>query len=169
MVTSDAGSCARRGSCATRSREPFILRSRRTRAISTRSAACVRVQMGALDRLLQRHRSLAACYLSAYRPAPGPSREGGACVGWHWFVIRTSGATRSGPSCASAIDSRVGFFEPLAVWMLSRHRRRGGRYPEAERLWRESLALPIGPHMEEQGARRVSAAVRDFFALRSPS
>ena len=156
------------------SREPFILRSRRTPGyLDPVQAACVRVQMGALDRLLQRHRSLAACYLSglAGLPLRLPEEGGALRRTWHWFVIRTSRRDALRTFLRErGIDSRVGFFEPLAGLDAFRGiAGAGGRYPEAERLWRESLALPIGPHMEEQGARRVSAAVRDFFALRSPS
>ena len=96
---------------------------------------------------------------------PAAVEQGAVERTWHWFVIGTPRRDELRTFLRRrGIDSRAGFFEPLAGLETFREfSGAGGRYPEAERLWRESLALPIGPHMEEQDARRVIAAVRDFF------
>ncbi len=136
---------------------PFILRSRRTPGyLDPVQAACVRVQMGAFARIVAHQRALAARYLSGLAGLPLllPGESAPLERSWHWFVVGTTRRDELRAFLRSrGIDTRAGFFEPLS-----------GGSPEADKLWRESLALPMGPHMEEEDARRVIESVTAFFA-----
>ena len=47
--------------------------------------------------------------------------------------------------------------------MQARYGTRGGQFPVAERLCRENLSLPVGPHMTDEMQARVADAVIAFF------
>ena len=147
---------------------PLVLESRRTPCyLDPLQVACLRAQSVALERILTHHRKLSDVYLTglAGLPLALPHPESPQAHTWYWFVIRTP--RRDGLRAfleKRGIDSRCGFFEPLArLPAFADLPSRCEPYPEAEKLWRESLALPIGVHLEEADVQRVVAAVTAFF------
>ena len=128
-------------------------------------AAFLRVRLARLDDWNRRRRSLA----DRYRGALGdldlvlpPPDDDAVESSWHLFVVRV----RDRPGVRSAlarsgIETLVHY--PVPPFAQSGFRHLGippGSYPLAERLAREVLSLPLGPHLPPEDADAVVAALR---------
>jgi aminotransferase EvaB len=147
---------------------PWCVQSRRTPGyLDPVPVACLRAQITALDRILAHQVRLADGYSRGLAGLPIilPQPEAPGAHTWYWYVIGTSRRDDLRAFLARrGIDTRAGFFEPLP--RLSGFRGLSdsvGPFPTAEKLWRESLALPIGTHLDLPDVHRVVEAVRAFF------
>jgi dTDP-4-amino-4,6-dideoxygalactose transaminase len=128
-------------------------------------------QLPQLDRFNQQRRDLAGHYFHRWRsgaPVALPER-GDAGHSWHMFNIRLPldelRITRA--DFIAAMDARgiaVGTHYP-AIHLLSAYRELGwreGQCPNAERIGRETLTLPLFPAMTTADVDRVVDAVNDI-------
>jgi len=127
-------------------------------------AAVLRVKLDRLDAWNRRRRAVAATYLEELEgtsfclPRVAPHAE----PVWHQFVIRCErrDAVREALA-ADGVPTAVHYPVPphrqLAFADLPR-----GPLPVAERLAREVLSLPIGPHLDERDVRTTVAALKAY-------
>jgi dTDP-4-amino-4,6-dideoxygalactose transaminase len=128
-------------------------------------AALLSVKLARLDAQNERRRQIAARYLEGLRDTPVrlPLVAEGSVPAWHLFVIRHPDRDRL------ADELRRHGVETLIHYPVPPHR--SGAYrgltvdPDqvrvAARLADEVLSLPIGPHLSDDDADEVIAAVRD--------
>ena len=127
-------------------------------------AALLRVKLARLDEWNDRRRAVAAAYLDAL--AGGglllPAVPGWADPVWHLFVIRSPDR-----DALTAHLDRCGIgwlvHYPLPPHRQDAYRDLGygaGSFPLAERLSREVLSLPMGPHLTSGERARVIAALQ---------
>jgi len=123
-------------------------------------AAILRVKLRCLDEWNERRAAIAARYLDRLKGLPGiqlPHVPNWAMPVWHLFVINA--AARDG----LAAELRVAGVETLIHYPIPPHLQDAyadlqlprGSFPVAERLAREVLSLPIGPHLSAEDAERV--------------
>ena len=64
-----------------------------------------------------------------------------------------------------SIETGVHYPRPLHLLqpVVQRYGTREGQFPHAERLCRENLSLPVGPHMTEAMLEHVADSVVAFF------
>jgi dTDP-4-amino-4,6-dideoxygalactose transaminase len=129
-------------------------------------AAVLRVKLPLLDEWNQRRRRVAARYLDGLRgtalrlPATAP----GVDPVWHVFVVRSDARDRLNEHL-----TRNGV-QTLIHYPIPPHRQAAyadlgypiGAFPIAERIHRECLSLPIGPHLTDDQVGAVIDAVRSF-------
>jgi dTDP-4-amino-4,6-dideoxygalactose transaminase len=67
------------------------------------------------------------------------------------------------------IDTSVHYPAPLHLMEPVKHQfgTREGQFPVAERLCRENVSLPVGPHMTAEMLDRVASGVIGFFKRRA--
>jgi dTDP-3-amino-3,4,6-trideoxy-alpha-D-glucose transaminase len=127
-------------------------------------AAFLRVKLGRLGGWNARRRRLAARYAEALAGVPGiatPRVRAGAEPSWHLFVVQSPERDALAARLAAA------GVETLVHSPLPPHRQpayagtplAGAALPEAERVAREVLSLPIGPHLTDADAERVVEAL----------
>jgi dTDP-4-amino-4,6-dideoxygalactose transaminase len=123
-------------------------------------AAVLRVKLPHLDRWIAARRAHAAAYRAALRGVIAPEEKHFHV--YNQFVIRSQERDALQRHLqAAAIDTAV--YYPLAL-----HQQpcfaylNAGRFPEAERAARESLALPIWPEMPDDARKHVIASVNSF-------
>ncbi|MFJ5846912.1 MULTISPECIES: DegT/DnrJ/EryC1/StrS family aminotransferase [unclassified Streptomyces] len=120
-----------------------------------------------LDRLLERRREIAAIYEEGLRPlgpALLPPPAGFEERSVYTYVVRAQqrGELRA-QLAKEGIETAVYYPRPLHLQPAFAHLGHGtGDFPVAERLSRESLALPLHPDMAPGAAERVVAAVNRF-------
>ena len=125
-------------------------------------AAVLGVKLERLDAWNERRRRIASAYLEALRGLPLrlPSVPDWAEPVWHLFVVRH--ADRDGLHRALAQEG-VG---ALIHYPTAPHHQgafasmRAMSLPISERIHREVLSLPIGPHLSDEQVRAVVRAVR---------
>jgi perosamine synthetase len=125
------------------------------------AAALARGQLARLDAFVARRRALASRYraLLAHVPARLPAEQGSRHV-YHRFVL---GLQRDPAVIAEALTThgvaaRRPVFRPA-------HRALGlDGFPEADRLWTESLSIPCYPALTDAEVERVARAVRTVLA-----
>jgi dTDP-4-amino-4,6-dideoxygalactose transaminase len=120
------------------------------------AAALARGQLARLDAFVARRRALAARYRArlAALPVRVPADAGARHV-YHRFVL---GLDRDPDAVAAALAAR-GVTARRPVFRPA-HQALGLRgYPEAERLWAESLSIPCYPALGDDEAERVEQAV----------
>ena len=129
-------------------------------------AAVLRAKLPYLADWNERRRSVASQYLerldgaSVTIPVVAPGMD----PVWHLFVVRS--ADRDG--LRSHLSARG--VETLIHYPIPPHRQAAyadlgmpeGAFPIAEKIHRECLSLPIGPHMSEAQVDEVVSAVRSF-------
>jgi dTDP-4-amino-4,6-dideoxygalactose transaminase len=129
-------------------------------------AALLTEKLAVLDGWNARRRAIAARYLDglAGLPLALPADDPGHA--WHVFAVHTPARDAL---AAHLADEGVGTLVhyPIPPHLQEAYRDLGiaeGDLPVAERLARETLSLPMGPHLGAGDAERVVAAVRRFFA-----
>ena len=124
---------------------------------SSTGAPLARGQLARLDTFVARRRALAARYraLLAGAPARLPAEHGPRHV-YHRFVL---GLDRDPAAVLEALAARgVAARRPV---FRPAHRALGlGGYPEADRLWAESLSIPCYPALTDDEAEHVARALR---------
>ena len=125
------------------------------------AAALARGQLARLDDFVARRRALAARYraLLARVPARLPVDAGARHV-YHRFVL---GLDRDPAAVAHALGERgVAARRPV---FRPAHRARGlDGFPEADRLWAESLSIPCYPALRDDEVERVARALAAVLA-----
>jgi dTDP-4-amino-4,6-dideoxygalactose transaminase len=129
-------------------------------------AAVLRVKLRYLDEWNARRRAVADRYAAGLGgleaivlPSPGDS---GIEPVWHLYVVRTP--DRDGLAAAlRGAGIETGLHYPVAITRQPPYAG-GPPVPVAERLAAEVLSLPIGPHLDPDGADRVVEAVRGALA-----
>ncbi len=126
-------------------------------------AAVLRVKLPHLARWNKRRVEVAERYLSALAGTVTlPVVRSWAQPAWHLFVIRTAQRDALQEHLADrGIDTLVHYSVPPHR-QDAYIRMHGRNLPIAERLAREVLSLPIGPHMSDQEVDAVIDAVNSF-------
>jgi dTDP-4-amino-4,6-dideoxygalactose transaminase len=127
-------------------------------------AAVLRAKLGHLDAWNERREQIAKKYLTALAGTAlvlPTTREDATSV-WHLFVVRT------GRREAIQARLREAGVETLIHYPIPPHQQRayadafaGRSFPISERIHREVLSLPIGPHLSPEQADRVTTALRE--------
>jgi dTDP-4-amino-4,6-dideoxygalactose transaminase len=141
--------------------ERSTLAPRTNAKLTDMAAALARGQLARLDAFVARRRALAARYraLLAAAPARLPADAGRRHV-YHRFVL---GLDRDPAAVAQAlaahgVAARRPVFRPA-------HRAQGLEgFPEADRLWAESLSIPCYPALRDDESERVALAVAAVLA-----
>jgi dTDP-4-amino-4,6-dideoxygalactose transaminase len=129
-------------------------------------AALLSVKLPHLEGWNTRRRALARRYLDGLAGLPNltlPAATPGALPVWHLFVVRHPRRDALRAHLASqGIETLVHY--PIAPHASGAYRALGHRLPIAEQLAAEVLSLPMGPHVTDDQADHVVAAVRAFEA-----
>jgi dTDP-4-amino-4,6-dideoxygalactose transaminase len=127
-------------------------------------AAVLRVKLGFVEADNARRREIARRYLAGIRnPAvelPGATGLEGSA--WHLFVVHAPArdALRAHLE-AAGVQTLIHY--PVPPHKQEAYREWNGRVlPVTERLHREALSLPLGPHLSDEDVERVIAAVNAF-------
>jgi dTDP-4-amino-4,6-dideoxygalactose transaminase len=135
------------------------------------AAALGRIQLRMLDGFVAHRRRAAAYYtrrfLDADLPVVLPPERPWANPSYLHYVVWTRHRDALAAFLrARDIETSVHYPRPLHVLepVQARYGTRDGQFPEAERLCRENLSLPVGPHMTDAMLERVADGVIAFFA-----
>lgn len=129
-------------------------------------AAALRVKLGHLERWNRRREDLAAAYTTGLAGSGLvlPRVAEGADPVWHLYVVRTPRRDALQQHLAQqGIGSLIHY--PIPPHRQQAYAAMGigeGRFPIAERMAREVLSLPMGPHLRDAQQRRVIDSVQDF-------
>jgi dTDP-4-amino-4,6-dideoxygalactose transaminase len=127
-------------------------------------AAALRVVLPHLDAWTAARRRVASQYAEAGlgELVTLPPETAGAEPAYHLYVIRTPQRDRVSRALeAAGIESRAYYTPALHRQPAMGPYVRDGSLPAAERLADEGLALPMGPALDEEAVRAVTAAVAD--------
>lgn len=124
-------------------------------------AAFLRVKLPYLDGWNARRREIAARYLAGLRDVPEiclPNVPDGCEPVWHQFVIQSP---RRDHLRAFLLARGI---ETMIHYPVPPHRALGYDYdlPEADRLAREVLSLPVGPHLQDEEIGRVIETIKEW-------
>jgi perosamine synthetase len=145
------------------------------------AAAVGLVQLSRLDQLADARHRIAAAYDRALSASPLmtiPPRRQGDRHSWHLYVVRlrtdllTVDRDRVIEFMARAGVSTSVHFIPLHLHphYQKRYGYRPGDFPNAERIYRESLSLPIWPDMTTEQVHRVATTLLEVCdAVRRPA
>ena len=127
-------------------------------------AAFLRVRLAHLDTWNARRVATARFYLDALSGLPlvlPPADDATTQGAWHQFVVRAADRDRMREGLgARGIETLVHYpVPPFAQPALAEFAAGPGAFPIAERLAREVLSLPVGPHLGGDGARHVVDAL----------
>ena len=127
-------------------------------------AAVLAAKLPHLDAWNARRAKIAALYLTELADCPIqlPQVPEWAAPVWHLFVIHTPRRDEIRTALAEqGIATQLHY--PIPPHLQQAYADLGlgeGSFPIAERLARETLSLPIGPHLALDDARRVAEAIR---------
>jgi dTDP-3-amino-3,4,6-trideoxy-alpha-D-glucose transaminase len=126
-------------------------------------AAVLRAKLPLLDAWNARRATIAALYLDRLEEASGvrlPPHDQGRSA-WHLFVVRCHDReTLQRELTRHGVETLVHYPTPVHLSAAyADHGHRAGSLPHAERLAREVLSLPIGPHLALPAAERVADLV----------
>lgn len=130
-------------------------------------AAALRIKLGKLEEWNGRRRKVAARYSEELKGLPLrlPITAAGAEHVWHLYVVRTERREALQAHLhAQGVETIIHY--PTPCHRQGAYASLGlaeGRFPIAERMAREVLSLPIGPHLTESQQTRAIAAVKSFF------
>lgn len=128
-------------------------------------AALLGEKLAVLDGWNERRRAVAARYLRGLAGLPLALPADGAGHVWHVFAVHTPARDALAAHLAErGVGSLVHY--PIPPHLQQAYRDLGmgeGDLPVAERLARETLSLPMGPHLAAAEADLVVGAVREFF------
>jgi dTDP-4-amino-4,6-dideoxygalactose transaminase len=129
-------------------------------------AAVLRVKLPLLDGWNQRRRRVAERYLDGLRDTALrlPSAAPGVDPVWHLFVVRSDARDRLQEHLTkNGVQTLIHY--PIPPHRQAAYADLGypvGAFPIAERIHRECLSLPIGPHLTDGQVGDVIDAVRSF-------
>ena len=129
-------------------------------------AAILRAKLPRLDRWTTARRRIAARYRDALAGIDLALPEDAPDHVWHQFVVRTSRRDELRAHLASR-DVETEVYYPLALHLqpcFGDLGHREGDFPNAERLTKTALALPIHPSLDDAEIDTVIGGVRSFFA-----
>ncbi len=127
-------------------------------------ATALRVLLPHLDEWAAARRRVASLYAEAGlgELVTLPPETPGAEPAYHLYVVRTPHRDRVAQALeAAGIESRAYYTPALHRQPAMKPYARAGSLPAAERLADEGLALPMGPALDEEAVRAVTAAVAD--------
>jgi dTDP-4-amino-4,6-dideoxygalactose transaminase len=131
-------------------------------------AALLRVKLKVLDAWNARRVQLAGMYLEALQDTPQilPFVPNGMEPAWHLFVVRCEQRDALQNYLREhGIETLIHY--PVPPHLQPAYRELGfgpGSFPITERIHREALSLPIGPHLTSSDVERVSETIHAFFA-----
>jgi dTDP-4-amino-4,6-dideoxygalactose transaminase len=140
------------------------------------SAALGRVQLRLLEEFLARRRQAAAYYtarlMDAALPLQPPYTAAWAEPSYLHYVVHTPHRDALKAFLRErGVETSIHY--PTPLHLIPRVRERygtaAGQFPDAERLCRENLSLPVGPHMTGPMLEQVADAVVAFFAHARPA
>ncbi|MGA8807488.1 MAG: DegT/DnrJ/EryC1/StrS family aminotransferase [Thermoanaerobaculia bacterium] len=132
-------------------------------------AAVLRVKLRALDQWNERRRALAVFYLSELEDMrlDLPAVHDGCDPVWHLFVVASDDRDALQRALTErSVDTLIHYPQPpFAQKAYAEMESAGARCPLATAIARRVLSLPMGPHVSEEQARTVVAAVRGALAV----
>ena len=138
--------------------------------MSEMAAALGRIQLRLLTEFTAQRRKAAAYYTKRFRDAGLPFRLPPERPWANASYLHYAIWTPKRDDLAEFLRGRdigVGVYYPRPLHLLepvqARYGTREGQFPIAERLCRESLSLPVGPHMTDEMQTRVADSVIAFF------
>lgn len=138
--------------------------------LSEMSAALGQIQLRLLGEFTAQRRKAAAYYTTRFRDAGLPFRLPPERPWAQPSYLHCAIWTPKRDALADFLRGRdigVGVHYPRLLHLLepvkARYGTRDGQYPIAERLCRENLSLPVGPHMTADMLTRVADSVIAFF------
>jgi dTDP-4-amino-4,6-dideoxygalactose transaminase len=136
-------------------------------------AALARIDLRRLPQYVEHRRRAAAYYTTRFRDAGvalqlPPSRPWAAPCYLHYTVWTPERDALRETLAAKGIEAIALYPAPLHLLkpVMDQYKTRAGQFPVAERLCRETLSLPAGPHMTDDKLARVADAVIGHFAGR---
>jgi dTDP-4-amino-4,6-dideoxygalactose transaminase len=136
-------------------------------------AALGRIQLRMLDEFLAKRRAAAAYFTRRFTDAGvplrlPPSRPWANPSYLHYVVYTPERDALRASLRGQGIETSIHYPTPLHMMapVTERYGTREGLFPVAERLCRENLSLPVGPHMTDEMLEQVADAVVAFFARR---
>lgn len=139
-------------------------------------AALARLDLRALPAFVAHRRRAAAYYTTRFQDAAlplrlPPSRPWAAPSYLHYAVWSPEREALREALAARGIEAIALYPTPLhlARPMMEQYGTRPGQFPVAERLCRETLSLPCGPHMTDEHLAYVADAVVGYFGARTSS
>lgn len=139
-------------------------------------AALARLDLRMLPAFVAHRRRGAAYYTERFRGAGlplqlPPSRPWAAPSYLHYTVWTSERDALREALAARGIEAIALYPTPLhlARPVMEQYGTRPGQFPAAERLCRETLSLPVGPHMTDELLAYVADAVIGYFRGRAPS
>jgi len=139
-------------------------------------AALGRIQLRMLDGFLAKRRAAASYYTARFRdaglPLQLPASRPWANPSYLHYVVWTPHRDMLRAHLGErGIEASIHYPAPLHLMQPVRERygTKAGQFPTAERLCRENLSLPVGPHMTPEMLERVAEGVVDFFVQRPVS
>ena len=127
--------------------------------MSDLTAAVARAQLARLSDIVKARRRIADEYGKRFADLPlGLPRARGHQ--FYRYVVRAPGTADRLMKhlCRHGVEAKRPVFRPLHLYLGLRG------FPTTERLWRESVSLPIYPSLSGAERARVVGAVRSFFA-----
>jgi dTDP-4-amino-4,6-dideoxygalactose transaminase len=131
-------------------------------------AALLRVKLKVLDAWNARRVELARMYLETLKDTPLvlPSVPQGMEPAWHLFVVRCEQRDALQAHLREhGIETLIHY--PIPPHLQPAYRELGfvpGSFPITERIHREALSLPMGPHLTPGDVERVCEMIHAFFA-----
>jgi dTDP-4-amino-4,6-dideoxygalactose transaminase len=131
-------------------------------------AALLRVKLPRLEEWNARRARLAGMYLNLLKDTPLvlPVVPPGMDPAWHLFVVRCERRDAL-QTFLREQGTETLIHYPVPPHLQPAYRELGfspGSFPITERIHREAISLPIGPHLTPVEVERVSATVHAFFA-----
>ncbi len=135
-----------------------------------------RIQLRLLGAFLEKRRAAADYYTQRFRDAAlplrlPPTRPWAASSFLHYVVHTPHRDVLRAHLRDHGVETSIHYPMPLHLMqpVQKQYGTRPGQFPEAERLCRENVSLPVGPHMTQAMLERVADGVVDFFKQqRSP-
>ena len=139
-------------------------------------AAMGRLDLRMLPQFVAHRRRAAAYYTTRFRDAGlplqlPPSRPWAAPSYLHYTIWSPEREALRKALAARGIEAIALYPTPLHLLrpVMEQYKTRPNQFPVAERLCRETLSLPVGPHMTDEKLAYVADAVIGYFGVRTSS
>jgi dTDP-4-amino-4,6-dideoxygalactose transaminase len=137
-------------------------------------AAMGRLDLRMLRQFVAHRRKAAAYYTARFREADlplqlPPSRPWATPAYLHYTIWTPERETLRQALAERGVEAVALYPTPLHLLrpVMEQYNSRAGQFPVAERLCRETLSLPVGPHMTEDKLAYVADAVIGYFERRA--
>ena len=137
-------------------------------------AALARIDLRRLPRFVEHRRRAAAYYATRFGEAGvpvqlPPSRSWAAPCFLHYTIWSPEREALRETLAGRGIEAIALYPTPLHLLrpVMEQYKTRAGQFPVAERLCRETLSLPVGPHMTDDKLAYVADSVIAHFAGRT--